>query len=260
MPDGVGQVDHLTLEDRPQSPLPPAVVGDEPHGCREPKRTPAGSRNHVAEGRFFGLLQDRTRQDTFRRARIPCRATAHHEEHRSKGGAPPMAEKFRITYATLSADNEDLQKAYDEAAERMKGELGKEYPFVVNGEERWTEEKYEEPSPIDSDIVIGRFSQATAQDVNDAVAAAKGVLARMGSDGLAGAGAHPAKGRRHHGGAPVRPVGADGVRGRQEPARGARRRAGDRRARPLELRRDREARRVPDADVAASARPASTTT
>jgi len=31
MPDRVGQIDHLTLEDRPQSPLPPAVVGDEPH-------------------------------------------------------------------------------------------------------------------------------------------------------------------------------------------------------------------------------------
>ena len=31
VPDRVGQIDHLTLEDRPQSPLPPAVVGDEPH-------------------------------------------------------------------------------------------------------------------------------------------------------------------------------------------------------------------------------------
>ena len=55
-----------------------------------------------------------------------------------------MAEKFRVTYATMSADNEELQSKYDEAAERMKGELGKEYPFVVNGEERWTDEKYEE--------------------------------------------------------------------------------------------------------------------
>ena len=53
MPDRVGQVDHLTLEDRPQSPLPPAVVGDEPH-VREPKRTPGHRRNHAAERRFFG--------------------------------------------------------------------------------------------------------------------------------------------------------------------------------------------------------------
>ena len=48
---------------------------------------------------------------------------------------------------------------YDEAVERARAELGKEWPFVVNGEERWTDEKYEEPSPIDKDLVIGRFSQ-----------------------------------------------------------------------------------------------------
>ena len=47
-----------------------------------------------------------------------------------------MAQKFRITYATLSADNEELQRSYDEAAERVKAELGKEYPVIVNGEER----------------------------------------------------------------------------------------------------------------------------
>ena len=41
-----------------------------------------------------------------------------------------MAQKFRITYATLSADNEELQRSYDEAAERVKAELGKEYPVI----------------------------------------------------------------------------------------------------------------------------------
>jgi 1-pyrroline-5-carboxylate dehydrogenase len=84
-----------------------------------------------------------------------------------------MTERFRITYATLSADNEELQASYDAAAERMKAELGKEYPVIVNGEERWRDEKYDEPSPIDHDVIIGRFSQATAQDVDDAVKAAK---------------------------------------------------------------------------------------
>ena len=84
-----------------------------------------------------------------------------------------MTDKFRITYATLSADNEDLQRNYDEAVERARGELGKEWPFVVNGEERWSDEKYEEPSPIDKDLIIGRFSQASPKDADDAVKAAK---------------------------------------------------------------------------------------
>src|SRR5437016_11161203 len=80
----------------------------------------------------------------------------------------PMAQKFRITYATLSADNEELQRSYDEAAERVKAELGKEYPVIVNGEERWRDDRYVEPSPIDESLVIGSFSQATAKDVDDA--------------------------------------------------------------------------------------------
>ncbi len=84
-----------------------------------------------------------------------------------------MPEKFRITYATLSADNEDLQRAYDEAVEQARGELDREYPVVVNGEERWSGELYAERSPIDHDMVLGRFAQATIQDVDDAVAAAK---------------------------------------------------------------------------------------
>ena len=75
-------------------------------------------------------------------------------------------------------------------------------------------------------------------------------FARVGSPRVAGAGPDPAQGRRRDGGPAVRPRGAHGLRGRQEPARGARRRPGDRRADPVELRRDGE-RRVPHADVGA---------
>ena len=85
-----------------------------------------------------------------------------------------MADQtFRITYATMSADNEELQRRFDEAVVRVKSELGRDYPVVVNGEERWNDDRYEERSPIDTDVVIGRFTQATAKDVADAVAAAK---------------------------------------------------------------------------------------
>src|SRR5687767_8722150 len=117
----------------------------------------------------------RSRRARTRRSAIPSFTypSAPYDPERRR--SDPMAdENFRITYATLSADNEDLQRNYDEAVERAREELGKEWPFVVNGEERWTEEKYEEPSPIDSDIIVGRFSQASPEDVEDAVEAAKG--------------------------------------------------------------------------------------
>ncbi len=62
-----------------------------------------------------------------------------------------MAEGFRVTYATMSADNEELHKHYDEGIEPSKAELGKTIPVVVNGEERPGEGTYELESPIDGD-------------------------------------------------------------------------------------------------------------
>lgn len=79
----------------------------------------------------------------------------------------------KITYATMSADNAELNRSFDDAVERVRAGLGQRHPFVVNGEERWGEGLYEERSPIDSEIIVGTFAQGTDADVNDAVAAAK---------------------------------------------------------------------------------------
>ena len=83
-----------------------------------------------------------------------------------------MAEGFRVTYATMSADNEELHKQYDQGIDEAKKLLGQFHPAVVNGEERQGDGSYELRSPIDDEIVLGTFAQATVQDVDDAVAAA----------------------------------------------------------------------------------------
>jgi len=85
-----------------------------------------------------------------------------------------MAEQgFRITYATMSADNEELHKQYDEGIEQAKAGLGKTIPVVVNGQERSDRETYELRSPIDSDVLLANICQGTAEDVQEAIAAAK---------------------------------------------------------------------------------------
>ncbi|MFN2545228.1 MAG: aldehyde dehydrogenase family protein [Actinomycetota bacterium] len=85
-----------------------------------------------------------------------------------------MAQQtFRITYATMKADNEDLQAAYDRGIETAKSWLGEEHPYHVNGEARKGESWFEERSPIDHDMVIGRFAQASREDVKEAIAGAK---------------------------------------------------------------------------------------
>lgn len=84
-----------------------------------------------------------------------------------------MAEKFRVTYATLSADNEELQRSYDEAVEQARARLGSEVPIVIDGKEETGDGVYEEPSPIDNDLVVARVHQATREQVDRAVRSAK---------------------------------------------------------------------------------------
>ncbi len=79
----------------------------------------------------------------------------------------------RITYATMSADNEELNTGYEKAVSDARTRLGATHGVIVDGEERTDREMYEERSPIDDEIVIGHYAQATEQDIDDAIAAAE---------------------------------------------------------------------------------------
>ena len=85
-----------------------------------------------------------------------------------------MAQKIKITYATLSADNEDLQSAYDSAIDKVKAEwLGAEVPMFINGEKVFTDEKFKSFSPINVDMHLCTAQKGTADHANSAIAAAK---------------------------------------------------------------------------------------
>ena len=81
--------------------------------------------------------------------------------------------RMKITYATLSADNEELQAAYDSAVDEARAMLGRTYPMLIGSEERAGRETFDDRSPIDADIVVSRFPVGTRQDARDAIAAAK---------------------------------------------------------------------------------------
>lgn len=80
---------------------------------------------------------------------------------------------MKITYATMSADNRELNEAFDAAVARARESLGQTHGVIVNGDHRTDREVHTEVSPIDSDIVIGHYAQGTISDVDDAVAAAR---------------------------------------------------------------------------------------
>ena len=81
--------------------------------------------------------------------------------------------RMKITYATLSAQNEELQAAFDAALKRARAELGRSYPMLIGAEERRGSDEFEDRSPIDRKVVVSRFPVGTRQDVRDAVAAAR---------------------------------------------------------------------------------------
>ncbi|MEO8247097.1 MAG: L-glutamate gamma-semialdehyde dehydrogenase, partial [Chloroflexota bacterium] len=62
--------------------------------------------------------------------------------------------RMKITYATLSADNEELQAAYDAAVDEARSMLGTTYPMLIGEEQRAGSETFEDRSPIDTDIVV----------------------------------------------------------------------------------------------------------
>ncbi|MCB0254166.1 MAG: aldehyde dehydrogenase family protein [Anaerolineae bacterium] len=81
--------------------------------------------------------------------------------------------KFKITYATLSADNPELNEMFDQAVARVKSRFGANYPLFINGEERWAEETFEDRSPINSDWLLGTFQKGTREDAAEALAVAR---------------------------------------------------------------------------------------
>jgi 1-pyrroline-5-carboxylate dehydrogenase len=80
---------------------------------------------------------------------------------------------FRVTYATLSADNEELHAAFDRGIEIARTMLGARHASVINGESIDHGHDYSTISPSDRNIAIGTFATATEDDVATAVGTAK---------------------------------------------------------------------------------------
>ena len=83
------------------------------------------------------------------------------------------APRIKVTYATLSADNEELHSGFEAAVTEAKTQLGWHYKNYIDGEWRDGAEKFEARSPIDRDLLVGTFATATVADVDAAVAAAR---------------------------------------------------------------------------------------
>jgi 1-pyrroline-5-carboxylate dehydrogenase len=84
------------------------------------------------------------------------------------------ANPTKVTYTTMSGDQMDgLHRGLDAAIERVKQGFGKVHKMLIGG--RWVEgpTEFEDRSPIDTRILVGRFYNATREQAQEAIAAAR---------------------------------------------------------------------------------------
>lgn len=86
-----------------------------------------------------------------------------------------MSGATKITYVTLMSDpsiHPEFEAALQKVAEKY---LGKRYPIYIGREEVWSEEgEFEDRSPIDTSIILGRFQKGERRHVQLAIEVAHG--------------------------------------------------------------------------------------
>ncbi len=84
----------------------------------------------------------------------------------------PTEPGFKITYTTLASPAEEVHVAFEEAVERVKADLGDDHPMWIGGAEVAGRELFEDLSPADRRLLVGRFQQGTPEDAAAAIDAA----------------------------------------------------------------------------------------
>ena len=80
---------------------------------------------------------------------------------------------FRLTYSTMFDPPPAMHERFDAALARVRPALGQDRPMFVDGKPRLASSSFEVRSPIDADLLVGRFPSGGADDVDAAVAAAR---------------------------------------------------------------------------------------
>jgi len=80
---------------------------------------------------------------------------------------------FKLTYATMFNPPEELHLGFDKAVERLKANLGREYGMMIDNKDVLADEKFENRSPVDTDLVLARMQKGGVRHAQDAMSAAR---------------------------------------------------------------------------------------
>lgn len=79
---------------------------------------------------------------------------------------------FKLTYATMFSPPEELHQRFDQALEKIRSGLGREYGLIIDGREVLTQAKLEDRNPADTGQVLALFQQGGAEHADQAITAA----------------------------------------------------------------------------------------
>jgi 1-pyrroline-5-carboxylate dehydrogenase len=80
---------------------------------------------------------------------------------------------FKLTYATMFNPPEELHKGFDGAVEKLKNNLGKEYSMIINNQDVFADDKWDDHSPVNTDWVLARLQKGNSTHAAQAIAAAR---------------------------------------------------------------------------------------
>ena len=80
---------------------------------------------------------------------------------------------FKLTYATMYNPPEEFHKGFDAAVAKIKSNLGKEWSMIINNQDVYADEKWDDHSPINTDWVLARMQKGNARHAEQAIAAAR---------------------------------------------------------------------------------------
>ncbi len=83
---------------------------------------------------------------------------------------------FQLTYSTMFNPPQELHNQYEAALEEVRLILGREYPMIIDGADRFSEDKHKVFSPVNRDWHLATFQKGSRQDAEDAISAARRVF------------------------------------------------------------------------------------
>jgi len=87
-----------------------------------------------------------------------------------------MAESFKLTYATMFNPPEELHTRFERALVKVRAELGRECGMIINGKDVFVAEKFEDRTPINTDVVLAVMQKGGEKEAHDGLAAARGAF------------------------------------------------------------------------------------